>query len=231
MRTKAYPAYKAQRAERRANDATKEETYQQVHRFITTIWEIPYLNRCFYPGLEADDIVGLLAWMHGPIDLLGVDKDLFQLGDRIARMTRVGGEEVGLESFFKKLPVRLQAVQRTPENVLFLLATMGDKSDNIVRLIPPYKLDGFVEILFSKNKWHDAYFKWGEEFLLNLYMVMVPFPGLFGLSPIEALDLVAKGQWRPGHNLWARLEMFHPSLYRDLKQRSNSLAEIMNDRE
>lgn len=223
MRTKGYPAYKAHRAERRANSEEKEATYQRVRRFSKTLWVIPDLYLYSYPGLEADDIIGILAWMHGPIELMGVDKDLFQLGTGIGKMYKVGGEPTTIESYFKKMPKALAGVKHTPENLLFLLCMMGDKSDGIERLVPPYQLDGFRSLALSESKWTEAYLQYGDSFLHNLYMVTIPFPGLFGIQPLELMDRVSRGEWKPCDNLWGRMELLHKRLYDDMRFQSDRM--------
>lgn len=180
------------------------------------MWKDPFLRLWSYPGLEADDLVALLAWRHGAINLLGVDKDLLQLGTSIASMERVDGRTVTMEDWAKKLPKALSDVPITPDFVLFYLALMGDKSDSVQRLIPNYSLHEFRMLCHEKYRWTRAYWEYGADFLNNLYVVALPYPEIFGLSPMDLLDAVQQKEYRPSTYMWGRLELFNGELFKQL---------------
>lgn len=126
FRSELYPAYKAQR------DATPEDIHASVPiiKDILRAMNIPVMQ-C--DGFEADDIIGTLATKAGAMGtttyMVTPDKDYGQLvGDNIMmyRPRHGGGYEV-LDTEGVKAKYGISS----PQQVVDLLALMGDASDNI----------------------------------------------------------------------------------------------------
>ena len=124
FRHQRYPDYKATR------EKMPEELVQQLP-YIPRIVETLHLPYLVLPGYEADDIIGTLVQeaQRRELDAYMVtgDKDFMQLINERVRMYSARGEEVTLTGS--------AGVQEkfgcTPEQVVQLLALMGDASDNV----------------------------------------------------------------------------------------------------
>ncbi len=152
FRHKMYTAYKAHRDET-PEDIRKAVPY--IKRLIEA-YRIPVID---YPGFEADDVIGTLARkasLEGfTTYMMTPDKDYAQLvSDRVFmfKPARSGGDSLlwGVEEIKKEFSVE------RPEQVIDVLALMGDAADNIpgapgvgpktaMKLISEY---GTVEELF-----------------------------------------------------------------------------------
>ncbi|MFM7133540.1 MAG: 5'-3' exonuclease H3TH domain-containing protein, partial [Planctomycetota bacterium] len=124
FRSELYPEYKAHR------DPAPEDFHPQVERCLEALalMGIPVLG---IEGVEADDVIAtLVRRLHRRdgaerIRMVSRDKDLGQLVD--ARTTLFDphkNADIGLEQLFDSKGVR-------PEQVIDLLALMGDTSDNV----------------------------------------------------------------------------------------------------
>jgi len=155
FRHKMYEAYKANR------DETPEDIRKAVPyiKRLLEAYRIPVID---YPGFEADDVIGTLAKKaseKGFITyMMTPDKDFAQLvSDTILmfKPSRSGNESVlwGVEDVKREFSVN------RPEQVIDILALMGDSSDNIpgapgvgpktaMKLISEY---GSVEELFNNT--------------------------------------------------------------------------------
>lgn len=126
FRHEFYPPYKAQR----------EETPEGIRfgvpyiKKILEAYRIPILE---VSGFEADDVIGTLATQAGNIDeletfMMTPDKDYGQLVQEHVKMYRPrhdgGFETLGVEEIKAKYGIK------SPDNVIDLLALMGDSSDN-----------------------------------------------------------------------------------------------------
>jgi DNA polymerase I len=127
FRHKMYPEYKANR------DATPEDIIKAVPyiKRLIEAYNIPVID-C--PGYEADDVIGTLAKkasINGFITyMMTPDKDYAQLvSDNVFmfKPSRSGNESVrwGVEDIKREFSVK------RPEQVIDILALMGDSSDNI----------------------------------------------------------------------------------------------------
>ncbi|HHI79586.1 MAG TPA: DNA polymerase I [Planctomycetes bacterium] len=127
-RTKIYPEYKATR------DKAPEELVMQFEdmREVVHAWGLPILELA---GQEADDVIGTLAVecrdRGDEVFLVTGDKDFMQLIDdsriRLYDLMSKGSSEpkiLGPEDVVKKFGVG-------PEQMVDLLALMGDSSDNV----------------------------------------------------------------------------------------------------
>ncbi|HOS70860.1 MAG TPA: DNA polymerase I [Bacteroidales bacterium] len=127
FRHEMYSAYKANR------DETPEDIRNAVPyiKELLQAYKIPVID---FPGYEADDVIGTLAKKAAArgftIYMMTPDKDFAQLvSDRIFmfKPARSGNESVlwGIED------VRREFSVERPEQVIDILALMGDSSDNI----------------------------------------------------------------------------------------------------
>jgi DNA polymerase I len=155
FRHEMFKDYKAHR------DATPEDIIKAVPyiKRLIEAYKIPVID---YPGFEADDVIGTLARKaseHGFITyMMTPDKDYAQLvSDNVYmfKPSRSGNESIlwGVEDIQKEF-----SVQR-PEQVIDILALMGDSADNIpgapgvgpktaMKLISEY---GSIEELFKNT--------------------------------------------------------------------------------
>lgn len=196
-----YADYKIKRKEKRLDDPEKERKYQNVHRFIDDfILTDPCLATYQSDGLEADDLVSIVVHSQLvplPVRIFGIDKDLLQLPRGTCILEQNQGTRATIEKFAQKQPVALQRLIKQPAHILLTLCLMGDKSDSIPRLIPQYHLDIMQEILQSDRPFNQAYDCFGDEFLRNLYIAILPSPWCFDPvpDPIETLGLLSMGEW------------------------------------
>jgi hypothetical protein len=190
LRKEYYPLYKSHRVERREK---RQETHEMVLIFKETLHEDPSLNLVEFTGLEGDDILALLA-PRFRLPVTGTDKDLLQLKD--VRITRVDGSPVTMLNIQKREPKYIQPYIRTHEDVLLILTLMGDKSDDIPRLIPPRQLEIMTNIMQSRDRWKIARSIFKDELLRNLCLAVLPSPWCFDPvpSPEEVFDWVRKGR-------------------------------------
>jgi DNA polymerase I len=155
FRHEMYSEYKANRDET-PEDIKKAVPY--IKRLIEA-YKIPVID---YPGFEADDVIGTLAKKASEKGfttyMMTPDKDFAQLvSDRILmfKPSRSGNESVqwGVEDIKREFSVK------DPEQVIDILALMGDASDNIpgapgvgpktaMKLISEY---GSIEELFKNT--------------------------------------------------------------------------------
>lgn len=124
FRSELYPEYKAHR------DPAPEDFHPQVERCLEALalMGIPVLG---IEGVEADDVIATLVRRlqaaHGDarIRMVSRDKDLGQLvGERVTLFDPHRNADIGLEQLFESKGVR-------PEQVIDLLALMGDTADNV----------------------------------------------------------------------------------------------------
>ena len=88
-----------------------------------------------------------------------------------------------------------------PKDILYTLVLMGDKSDSIPRLVPPYELEAFVGCITDSDPWMAAVNRFGwDDVTRNLYLAVLPGPWCFDIegefpSPGEVFELVREGFW------------------------------------
>ena len=124
FRSALYPEYKAHR------DPAPEDFHPQVERCLEAlaIMGIPVLG---IEGVEADDVIATLvrrmasASPDTRVRMVSRDKDLGQLvGERVTLFDPQKNTDLGLEQLFDWKGVR-------PDQVIDLLALMGDAADNV----------------------------------------------------------------------------------------------------
>lgn len=124
FRSELYPEYKAHR------DPAPEDFHPQVERCLEALrlMGIPVLA---IEGVEADDVIATVVRRmrrtqpDERIRMLSRDKDLAQLVDaKVTLFDPQKGGDIGLEQLFDSKGVR-------PDQVIDLLALMGDSADNV----------------------------------------------------------------------------------------------------
>jgi hypothetical protein len=153
------------------------------------------------PGLEADDVIAILAWeLAGELDVIGQDKDLVQLKPHFHSFVNFEGAHVTGDHLWSKVPVALRdLIPKRAHFVAWYLAVMGDSSDGIPRLIPAHGLRHAAnEIERSDCLWEYAVSRWGNDFIRNLRLALLPFPQLVNdLDDDELVDLCKTKRWGP----------------------------------
>lgn len=195
LRVQYYSQYKQKRRTRRAEDPKRRIQRDSVKWLVSEIIEPdPSLSCLKIHGLEADDLVTAFATsglLPPPVRAIGVDKDLLQIPEKTLQMERISGEPVKLSQFVRRMPKTLQGLITEPLDVLLALTLLGDDSDSIPRLIPPYQLDLAVSFFaLPANRFSVAYTYFGEPFLRNLYLAILPGPWCF--DPIPTPDDVLR---------------------------------------
>lgn len=206
FRLQRNPEYKANRKDKRFEDPNLYQQWQRIKQFRRDVIEDPRLTCIRIPGLEADDVIALLAWKFSrrtTLQLLAQDKDLLQI--RGVQITDNQGNPVNLARFANRLP---KAITREPlkrDQIPLILALMGDKSDNIPRLVGRGDLYIPAQLLrMNRNQaYQGAYEQYGVAFLKNLYDVVLPDPYIFDMNPIMAFEQLKSGGWN--HELLALL--------------------------
>lgn len=201
-------SYKANRLIKRVDNPDAYATWQRIRELRRDVVEDPRLNCIRIPGLEADDLIALVAWKffkQKPLELLAQDKDLLQI--RGLKITDNQGNAVDLPRFSARLP---KAITRRPLDrmkIPLILALLGDKSDNIPRLVDRGDLWILNRILShdkTQTRFEDAYDEYGSKFLKNLYAVVLPDPSIFGYNEGDVLELLSNKKW--GYPLLADLK-------------------------
>lgn len=145
-------------------------------------------------GAEGDDIVALLVLQYG-LQVIGVDKDYYQLPN--LDMISTQGVQQGIR--VDRLPKTLQHLNWNSTLWLLHLAINGDISDNVPRLTEKGKRGLALEatILTDDNPFTTAYTVFGDDFLSNLYEVILPYPMLIdaAITPYDVYTLCATGEW------------------------------------
>lgn len=188
-RKEFYPLYKSHRKERRAE---RSEIFEKVKHFQEYIREDPSLWKFESDGLEADDLVAILGLK---IPIIGGDKDLLQVPG--IQLTRITGEVLTPRTFLSKQSKTIQLVAKNNhKEILLLLALLGDKSDDIPRLIPPKGLNVMAMLLQHPEPWKLAHELYGEKLLTNLYLAILPGPWCYDPcpTPLELFEMVVKDQ-------------------------------------
>lgn len=200
FRTQRDPTYKANRIDKRFEDQAVYDQWQRIRELRRDVIEDPRLTCIRIDGLEADDIIALLSWKFatkGPLQLLAQDKDLLQISG--VQITDNQGVAVDLARFAHRLP---KAVTREPlkrNQIPLILALLGDKSDNIPRLVERGDLYIVAQILNSNRRdaYNRAYKEYGQAFLNNLYAVILPDPSIFDMDEGMVFTATSQGKWGP----------------------------------
>lgn len=193
-------SYKANRIEKRFDNPDAYATWHRIRELRREVVEDPRLNCIRISGLEADDLIALAAWKFATpknwLVLLAQDKDLLQI--RGVNITDNQGVVVDLARFANRLPKAITREPLTREQIPLVLALMGDKSDNIPRLIGRGDLWQMSKILRHEkiaDRYAEAYRVYGQQFLRNLYAVVLPDPHIFTFTRLDVLELLAERRW------------------------------------
>jgi len=200
-RRKYFPDYKIRRREKRDTDPEQKQRRENVIKFANEIVK-PDANMQWvqYPGLEADDIVAAYCLMYYqetglPLEVIGTDKDLVQMGKMI-KLLKHDGEWVTISNFRSSLQKTVQPFVTDPEDILLLLTLLGDNSDSIPRIakkgIPGLKV--VARLLQEKNPWDKLETFYPLDLVKrNLYLTILPGPWTYDHIPTsdEVFDMVS----------------------------------------
>jgi len=176
--------YKGHRAERYDKDDERIAAKERVDMLREMIEEDPRIHSLQIDGLEADDLIACfihLRLLNRPVSLIGVDKDLLQLPTGSIKMSDHKGQVVGLKKFARSLPKILHDEILRPEHVLLTLALYGDKSDNVPRVVS--KVNEVIPIIRNEKPFSQAKLIYGNRFISNLWLTVLPFPGIISTEP------------------------------------------------
>lgn len=196
------PTYKLRRRVKRSEDPDWQQRTQSVIQFrVELLYPDENLRFMKIEGFEADDLIALLAHCNPgpePLRVVGVDKDLLQLGP-LVDVRRLDGTRVSIQDFCNRLPTGLGRYLKTPRQLLLTLAIFGDKSDGIPRLLAPRDMATLLGIYHHQKPFTRAYEIFGDAFIKNLYLTILPGPWCFNPvpSPEEVYNLMRAGKY-PG---------------------------------
>lgn len=204
-RKRFFPAYKSHRADKRLK---RSHIHEKVLVFQSVLREDPSLHLLEVPGLEADDLVALIAARYA-LPVTAIDKDLLQITG--VELLRLDGSQVSIDHFATRQAVSVMPYVNTPADILLTLTLLGDKSDDIPRLIPPRNLSLFVKIMNHSSPWKMAYQLFKDRLLTNLSLAVLPSPWVFDHvpTPIRVFELVLSGEY---HKQSSCLPLLKPQL-------------------
>jgi hypothetical protein len=213
-RKKFYPGYKAHRQDRNLEKRELVLDLQEVIR------EDPSFRKIEVSGFEADDLIASLLTMGYWYPIIGRDKDLLQIPG-ISLITN-SDQPVTFSDYSRKLPKRIAPLICNHKDVLFSLVLLGDKSDDIPRLLPPRKIDLGAKLISMSNPWIISRKIFGDDLLRNLWLTILPGPFCYEepLDPEEVFDLVSTGNWPPKRVLRYELSQQLEELSNVLSRRS-----------
>lgn len=188
-REKFFPAYKENRKDAIKKKPTRLAQRRLVNKFIVGLERDDRLSKVQVPGLEADDVVaawGVRHWneTHEPMQVFGIDKDYLQMGSMLD-IRKAHNAEVSFPQWVTRQQKKIQPALTEDWHVLMDLVLMGDKVDNVPRLIPFRQLQLVLDIMAAPNPWLAAYEMYGDAFLTNLYMTILPGPWCYDPIPTE----------------------------------------------
>jgi hypothetical protein len=191
LRKQFYPLYKSHRVERKLR--RPRPSHEKVRVFQDIMREDASLNLVEFPGLEADDLIALLAPKY-QLPIIATDKDLLQIPG--VQINKLDGMPLEIANFARRLPKYVQPWVKTPEDILLTLTLMGDKSDDIPRLVRPRELAVMVHLLGTKNRWEIAYDMFKGDLLRNLYLAVLPAPWCFNPvpTPMQVFESILCGR-------------------------------------
>lgn len=211
IRRSTYPAYKANRQERREKSETIYETYLRVKEFESLLRSDPALPTIEVEGFEADDLIAWFWLKHPTVRrVIAVDKDFLQVPQLTSRMVDAQEKPKNyLHSFLEKFP-KGAGPRRTflPRDAIVLQVAFGDRSDNIPRLYPVGEVDKFYDRIWATpNPLISLVRLTSFEFVFtNLLLALIPSPFLredyveIQRHPDYLLELATSGEyWDPTH--------------------------------
>jgi len=188
------PNYKSHRKDKREQ---RPKIHEKVMFFQEYIREDPTLRTWEVDGLEADDLIAILVGKF-KLPVTALDKDLLQIPT--IQMNKIDNTEVLVTNFALRQAKMIRPLVEQNSDVLFILTLLGDKSDDIPRLIPSRNLDLLVSLMRSPSPWEAALELFGDRLLHNLYLAVLPGPWCFYPTPSqkEVFKQVLQGTWPKG---------------------------------
>jgi len=194
-RKKFFPPYKSHREQRVIDNPRLLETQVRVMKFKKYLWRDPAFELAHVEGLEADDLIAVAATVHDRVRVIGADKDLLQISQRRLTIEKIDGSFVTFPTFVKRLPKTLWPHISDEWDIILILSIIGDRSDDIPRILPPRDFDPLIKILHEKKPFSAAAEHFGEDFIRNLYISVLPGPWAFDPipEPSEMPELLESG--------------------------------------
>lgn len=191
LRYKLVEGYKQHRKDKRDNDPEWAAKAQRVRDFQEFVYDDAALECIKRDGLEADDLVGIFSILsQEPISCIGIDKDLLQLPK--VNLVTLNGKKRGIFDYQKKVPKAIAPHLFSTKSILLTLALMGDKSDDVERLVPARQFDDLLKIFRSRRPFSLAYETYGYKVIVNLMLTALPiitcFEDMSDMQFLESLD-------------------------------------------
>lgn len=209
-RRDVYPGYKGRRAERFKEDPIYAAKRLRVREFRELLDEDPQLCTVRLKKMEADDLMAVAYMLHPKGRVVSLDKDMFQVPGMKAAMVSV--KSVGVQARAEEHPRFPKYVGNPRQGFEYCLiqSLLGDKSDSVPRILPSHSGQAkriFAEIRTSRNPLNEAYKRFGDEFLRNLKVILIPGPPLLKnsssllRSPRVLFETVLSGDYWDVQNL------------------------------
>lgn len=170
-RKELYPAYKQYR------NVGKDAVIQMVWELRKQVEQDAVLPLCSIEGLEADDLVACWYLFNKDDQIIGVDKDFFQLPG-IEYVLYHNTKEYTYVNTVSLMPDYVQ--QLAYRNFALYQILLGDVADNIPRLLAKGKLgkEQIAEVLVADD--YDNLGDWllmtfGEQVKINAGLVLLPY--------------------------------------------------------
>lgn len=170
-RKEIYPAYKEHR------NAKNDVNLEMVWDLRKRVQQEQVLPLCKIEGLEADDIVACWQLFNPNDQIVGVDKDFFQLPN-VENVYYHTLKPYNFISSVAKLPQYVQSL--ACRNFALYQMLLGDVADNIPRLLAKGK-EGKEQLNFILDDTYDddfrgkLYFLFGDAIFLNAKLVLCPY--------------------------------------------------------
>lgn len=198
-RKELYPEYKKYR------NVGKDDVIRMVWNLRKQVETDKLLPICSIEGLEADDLVACWHLFNPNDDIVGVDKDFFQLPG-LTNVFYHSMKNYNKLTAIEKLPDYVQEL--AIENFALYQILLGDVADNIPRLLAKgNKGKQDISYLLEAQKHNDLGDSlidlYGEQVIINAGLVLLPY---FEYGDFEGhwFDCWAKGHYYKQSN-WTKL--------------------------
>lgn len=191
VRKERFPEYKTKRIK-------NSDYYKKASEFWKLLVSTYGLSVVKKPGYEADDICALEAIKANRenqlVGLFGGDKDYLQLPKEIflydAHYTDLRAKPRSLPGGKELLKYVLNKTHLFPA----YLAMLGDTSDGIPRVLDYYRPGKCIlPILKSDTPYQNLYAEYGDDFLRNLTLVVLPHHTLARIPENNIIEYLDKG--------------------------------------
>jgi hypothetical protein len=192
VRFKTLPTYKSSR------DKTSEirQRVRQVRHFI-----LDHYLHMRMEGLEADDLIALVHILYPDETFVtfAQDKDMLQIPNVNIIGYSSHGKEKGIKHYYKYAVPK--SIAKTgyiinPMDMLLVQSLMGDKTDDIPRVLPKRTFGPVHELLASPNAFEQAYNRYGEPYMQALRCVLLPSPEVCHFPDDDVLLVMALDNYR-----------------------------------